>query len=347
MKKSNKKALLVIRLSALGDVAMTIPVLLSFRRKNPDTELLFITKSRFSPLLGRIPNLRVIPFYDIGKHKGLLGLWHLRGQLRHESLEAVADLHAVFRTIILKIFFSGSGIPFKVLDKGRDKKRRLTSWKQKDFKPLRSTHERYADVFRKLGYQVSLSERDVLPSEAWPDTLLKKPAGPLVGVAPFAAYEGKCYPEPGMKKVLEMLSAVPGIRVLLFGGGPREIEVLRSWESEYSHCSSVAGSMELSEELALISNLDLMLSMDSGNGHLAAMFGIPVITVWGITHPYAGFAPFLQPAENSITADRERFPLIPTSVYGNKVPPGYGDVMSTIPPERIYTRVLQLLSEKG
>ena len=59
--------------------------------------------------------------------------------------------------------------------------------------------------------------------------------------------------------------------------------------------------------------------MDSGNGHLAAMYGIPVITVWGVTHPYAGFAPFLQPEENSITADREQFPLIPTSVYGNKV----------------------------
>ncbi|TNF72820.1 MAG: ADP-heptose--LPS heptosyltransferase RfaF, partial [Bacteroidetes bacterium] len=114
---------------------------------------------------------------------------------------------------------------------------------------------------------------------------------------------------------------------------------------EYPHCSSVAGKMTLSEELAVISNLDLMLSMDSGNGHLAAMYGIPVITVWGVTHPYAGFAPFLQPEKNSITANREQFPLIPTSVYGNKVPVGYGEVMRTIPPERIYRGILQVLNK--
>lgn len=345
MKKSNKKALLAIRLSALGDVAMTIPVLLAFRRKNPDTQLIFITKKQFSPLLERIPNLRVVPFHSKGAHRGLRGLWRLRKQLRQEPLGAVADLHAVLRTKILKIFFSVSGIPYRVIDKGRSEKRRLTSWKTKEFRQLRSTHERYADVFRNLGFQISLTESDILPSEEWPETLLEKPVGPVLGVAPFAAHGGKCYPEEDMKKVLEMLAEVPGIRVYLFGGGSGETEVLRSWEREYPHCSSVAGKMTLSEELAVISNLDLMLSMDSGNGHLAAMYGIPVITVWGVTHPYAGFAPFLQPEKNSITANREQFPLIPTSVYGNKVPEGYGEVMRTIPPERIYRGILQVLNK--
>ena len=339
--------MLAIRLSALGDVAMTIPVLLSFRREHPDTELLFVTKSQFAPLLERIPNLRVLPFYSKGVHKGLPGLWRLRKQLRLESLEAIADLHAVLRTKILKIFFSGSRIRYKVLNKGRHEKRRLTSWKNKEFIPLRSTHERYADVFRSLGYRISLSEKDILPKEEWPDSLGERQSGPLIGVAPFAAHEGKCYPEEGMKKVLEMLKEVPGVHIYLFGGGPVETGILRSWETEYAHCSSVAGTMTMSEELAVISNLDLMLSMDSGNGHLAAMHGIPVITVWGVTHPYAGFAPFLQPEENSITADREQFPLIPTSVYGNKVPSGYGEVMRTILPERIYGRILEVLKEKG
>lgn len=339
--------MLVIRLSALGDVAMTIPVLLSLRRQNPDTELLFVTKSQFSSLLGRIPNLRVVPFHDRGEHKGLTGLWRLRKQLKNKSLKGVADLHAVLRTRILKVFFSGSGIPFHVLDKGRKEKRRLTSWKDKDFLPLKSTHERYADVFRNLGYQITLSKNDILPPEKWPDSLERKKTGPLVGVAPFAAHEGKCYPQGGMIRVLELLGEVPGIQVYLFGGGPGETRMLRSWAGKYPHCTSVAGTMTLSQELAVISNLDLMLSMDSGNGHLAAMYGIPVITVWGVTHPFAGFAPFMQPEENSITADREQFPLIPTSVYGNRVPPGYGEVMNTIPPERIYRRILQVLSGKG
>ena len=101
--------------------------------------------------------------------------------------------------------------------------------------------------------------------------------------------------------------------------------------------------MSLSEELELISNLDLMVSMDSGNGHMAAMYGVPVITLWGVTHPYAGFAPFNQPESHSLTSDRESFPMIPTSVYGNKVPGGYENVMRTIPPTRVYERILQVL----
>jgi len=300
--------------------------------------------------LERIPNLRVVPFYDKGAHKGLTGLWHLRNQLRKESLGGIADLHAVLRTKILKTLFSGVGIPFKVLDKGRREKRQLTSWKNKDFKPLETTHERYADVLRSLGYQIELSPEDTLPKERWPRSLSREWEGTVacrLGIAPFAAHQGKCYPEQEMKKVVEQLGQVPGLRVYLFGGGPGETEILQSWVRIYDHCCSVAGTMTLSEELAVISNLDLMLSMDSGNGHLAAMYGVPVITIWGITHPYAGFAPFLQPEEHSITADREQFPLIPTSVYGNKVPPGYEDVMRTISPRRIYSRILQVLKEGG
>ncbi len=341
---------MVIRLSALGDVAMTIPVLLSLRRENPDIPLTFITKSQFEPILKRIPGLEVVPFFDRGAHKGLAGLWRLRNQLERETLTGVADLHAVLRTKILKTLLSGTGIPFKVLDKGRKEKRRLTSRKKKDFQPLKSTHERYADVFRNLGYHITLTAEDTLPKETWPTFFgeqWRPNANCRIGVAPFAAHQGKCYPPELMEKVIELLGQVPGFRIYLFGGGSREADILGSWERAFDHCCSVAGTMALSDELAVISNLDLMLSMDSGNGHLAAMYGVPVITVWGVTHPYAGFAPYLQPSENSITADRERYPLIPTSVYGNKVPPGYEDAMRSIPPERIYKRILEVLKDRG
>lgn len=95
----------------------------------------------------------------------------------------------------------------------------------------------------------------------------------------------------------------------------------------------------------MISNLDGMLSMDSGNAHLAAMYNVPVITLWGVTHPFAGFGAFNQPMENHLLPDMERYPAIPTSVYGNKVPEGYEDVMRTIPPERVVAKVLDVLGE--
>lgn len=84
-----------------------------------------------------------------------------------------------------------------------------------------------------------------------------------------------------------------------------------------------------------------MLSMDSGNAHLAAMYGVPTVTLWGVTHPYAGFAPFNQEA-HCLLSDRKLYPAIPTSVYGNEVPEGYQEVMRTIIPEEVVAKIQKL-----
>jgi len=88
-----------------------------------------------------------------------------------------------------------------------------------------------------------------------------------------------------------------------------------------------------------MAQLDVMLSMDSGNGHLAAMYGVPVVSLWGVTHPYAGFAPFKQET-HCILSDREEYPAIPTSIYGNKVPEGYEEVMRTITPQMVIEKLM-------
>ncbi len=94
----------------------------------------------------------------------------------------------------------------------------------------------------------------------------------------------------------------------------------------------------------MIGNLDVMVSMDSGNGHLAANAGVPVITLWGVTHPYAGFAPFGQAPKNALTADREQFPQIPTSVYGNRLPKGYEKAFRSINPKTVIEKVLDVIN---
>ena len=97
----------------------------------------------------------------------------------------------------------------------------------------------------------------------------------------------------------------------------------------------VAGQLRFQQELQLISNLDVMLSMDSGNAHIAAMLGVKVITLWGATHPFAGFLPFNQPSESALVSDRNLFPKLPTSVYGNKMVEGYENAMRTILVEKV------------
>jgi ADP-heptose:LPS heptosyltransferase len=119
---------------------------------------------------------------------------------------------------------------------------------------------------------------------------------------------------------------------------------LDQWAGCFPNSINLVGKLAFKEELALISHLHLMLAMDSGNAHLASLFGIPTLTLWGVTHPYAGFYPFKQDPQNALLADRDKFPLIPTSVYGNKYPPGYENAMRSIAPEDVLAKIEEILN---
>lgn len=347
-KKGSKSHILVIRLSAMGDVAMTIPVLIALLAKNPELKITVLTKKPFTPIFSGLENVEVYEADVKKNHKGLVGLWRLYQELKKLQIDYVADLHNVLRSRILKKYFALGKIPFIQIDKGRAEKKALTRSKNKTFKQLKTTHQRYADVFADLGFPIDLSKVKLLERQPLSEKALKlvgQDTKKWVGIAPFAAHEGKMYPLGLMKEVIEKLNNTEKYKILLFGGGATEIKQLEAIENEFKGVKSMAGKLSLSEELTLISNLDVMLSMDSGNAHLTANYGIPVVTLWGLTHPYAGFYPFNQPMENALMADRKQFPLIPTSVYGNKLPKGYENVMETITPEEIATRISQLLED--
>ncbi len=333
--------LLVIRFSALGDVAMTVPVLRAVVQQNPEVKITVVSRGFFKPIFNGIPHVN---FYEAdlkGKHKGVMGLYRLSKELKALGIDGVADLHNVLRSKALKIFFRLKGLRVVQQDKGRAEKKALTSGKQ--FKQLKATHERYADVFRAFGFTVDLSAVK-LPSPILSNKAMKflDKEKKTIGVAPFAAFQGKMYPLPKMEEVIAELNDKDH-QVLLFGG-PSEKEKLTAIASKYEQVSNIAGKLSFEEELALIANLGLMIAMDSGNAHLAAMFGVPTTTLWGVTHPYAGFYPFGQPIENALLANREQFPEIPTSVYGNKMPDGYEKAIETILPQQVVEKAYQILS---
>ncbi|WP_349523524.1 glycosyltransferase family 9 protein [Muricauda sp. NFXS6] len=345
-KKGKHTHILVIRLSAMGDVAMTVPVICALTDQYPEIQLTVLTKKPFRPIFDGLENVEVKEADVKNRHKGLMGLWRLYKELKPLRFDAVADLHNVLRSRILKKYFALESIPFAQIDKGRKDKKALTRTKNKVFEQLKSTHERYADVFTKLGFPIDLSNTKPLERVQLSEKVLglvQQDTKKWVGIAPFAAHEGKMYPLESTKEVIKALNNTDKYKILLFGGGAKEVEVLEGLAKDYQNAECMAGKLSLSEELQLISNLDVMLSMDSGNAHMAANYGIPVLTLWGVTHPYAGFYPFGQPMENALLADREEYPLIPTSVYGNKVPQGYENAMNTIKPKDILEKLLGVL----
>ena len=249
----------------------------------------------------------------------------------------------MLRTQVIRKFFLLSGIPVKVIDKGRKGKKELTRKKDKVLKQLPTTFERYAAVFEELGLTVDLSAQ-LTPVMPGTKALFQAQGKRIVGIAPFAQHAEKMYPAEKMKELIRLLLAAGDVQVYLFGGGKEESRILGEWEKELPGIISMAGKMDFATELQYISQLDLMVSMDSANMHLASLYGVPVVSIWGGTHPFAGFYGWRQPYENA--AQIELY-CRPCSVFGNK--PCYrGDLacMHELTPLAIAQKIHHVLGTK-
>jgi ADP-heptose:LPS heptosyltransferase len=308
-------------MSAMGDVAMTVPVIKEVLRANPNINITYVSREGFRVFFDGIKRLKfVAPDLD-GDHKGLTGMYKLFQELRQNTIfDAVADLHSVMRSQVLTSLFRMRGVRVAAIHKGRTDKKNLVKESGRVFKQLKLTTERYADVFRKLDIPVKLSHKLPNKRKSKVPTLVRKEVGvkvgPWIGIAPFAQYKGKKYRFDKVGTLIEQLQiAYPKSKIFLFGGGEKEIEKLRGLWEKYPQTVLAAGKMNLVEELNLMSNLDTMISMDSANMHMASLVGTKVVSVWGATHPYAGFIGYGQSIEWAAQLDMD---CRPCSVFGNK-----------------------------
>jgi len=348
--KGHKKAhkhILVLRLSAMGDVAMTVPVIRALVQQHTHIRVTVVSRQQYRSFFEGLPRVNFFEADLKKRHKGFFGLLRLYKDLKALHVTAVADLHNVTRTKLITRLFAFRGKKVGTTDKMRPERAKLTALKNKVFEPMPAVIERHAQVFLQLGYPVNLSNpvfpvaqplTDDITGHTGPKT------GKWIGIAPFAQHRGKVYPKELINEVIDSLAAHAGTTLLLFGGGKEETRLLDKYAAGHPNIIVVAGgAFTLKQELIIISHLDVMLSMDSANAHMAAMQGTKVVTLWGATHPYAGFSPFNQPDSNALTASREQYPLLPTSIYGNKIVEGYEGAMHTIAPQAVVQKVIELI----
>jgi ADP-heptose:LPS heptosyltransferase len=337
---------LIIRFSAIGDVAMTIPVVYSAAEANPDDSFTMLTQTFLMPLfINRPPNVSVMGINTRNTEKSLSGFLRYVFILRKYKFDIVLDLHCVIRSRIIDILFRLNGKRVFKLDKGRRERRFITKRPPKKIYRLRPVIERYADVFHAAGFYFDETFVSLYDNHPVDDAAILSVAGNKeghrIGIAPFAKHKGKVYPVEKMRKVVEILSGHGDITIFLFGGRGEEKAILDRWENEYAHTGNVVGTYSLDKELLLISNLDLLVSMDSANMHFASLVGTKVISIWGATHPYAGFYGYHQHEDLAIQVN---LPCRPCSIYGNK--PCYrGDwaCMNEITPEQIVEKIVGYL----
>lgn len=321
--KDSGRNVLCMRFSALGDIAMAIPPLYDACRACPADNFVFLTRTHPAKLFINPPANLTVAGVDLSRYKGIGGLWRLFSMLHKQyRIDTVVDLHDVLRTKILRTFFRLAGARVAVIRKGRSGKRRLTRRSKKILLQLEPTVQRYADTFRRAHIYPESRFRSIFDGTEPPVAPYARLTSPKadgerwVAVAPFARHKGKIYPVEQMEKVVELLTSIPRVRIFLFGAGPAENEILRRWaEGKPEVVNMAAASIGLPSELALLARCDVMVSMDSANMHLASLVGVPVVSVWGATHPYAGFMGFGQSQDNAVQLDMI---CRPCSVFGDK-----------------------------
>ena len=363
------KHVLVIRLSALGDVALMAPLVHDYAVANPGIRFTVAGPPLLQPLFTGMDN---VEYLGMKKKQSFIKIYKV---LNAVGADTVVDLHKVNRvgfalTLLRLRHLFNFHFRLCALRKGK-----LTRWLYLHHlyhHPRKPQYQRYDEVFQRAGLRLTPGTSPVsTPLSTW-----RTPQGELstaginsfqrrgvggeaaIGIAPFSQHQGKIWPWENTCRLVSML-ADSGYRVLLFGS-KEEAPQLETLENTFNsspetgegdhrnavvegYVKSLAGKQSFAEELDIIKNLSLMVSMDSSNMHFASVLGVPVVSIWGATHPDFGFYPQRQSRDNALVAN---LPCQPCSAFGQKAC-RYGDYrcLAAITPEMVFEKVSGLLSD--
>lgn len=319
----NYRNVLIVRFNALSDVAMTVPVVYSVCAAHPDLRFIMLTQPVASTLFVNKPsNLEVVAVDVKDKYKGIMGMRKLYGDMKKQyGIDVCIDLQGNSQSRALGFFCRLGGVAVERIDDGSRGQKELTRQKNKRMFPLISFRERYREVFYRAGFTFTETFKSLFEGEKASSSIFaeitppKKDGETWIAVAPFAKYPGKVYPLPMMKKVVDELASWDNVKLFLCGSA-EEHKILAEWEKEYDNVISIAvKKYGFPLELSLLSHCDVMLSMDSANMHLASLVCVPVVSVWGATHPYCGYMGWHQDMRDVVQLNMI---CRPCSVFGDK-----------------------------
>jgi len=290
---------LVIRFSAMGDVALIAPVAHSLLASNQNLHITILTRSFFSPFFYGSERLKCIGVDIENEYNGLIGLLTLFRHLKSDRYDLVVDLHDNIRSRILSFFFRLAGATVVRYDKRRKERNILLKVGVNGTAPLPHVTDMYLEAFKRAGLKINTPLKPLPFPEHYFERLIKKMPlekstieTPWIGIAPFAKHPSKVWP---LDKIRVLVGAIyesrPDTKIFFFGGGSQELMEIEKLTEQFPTAINIGKLLNLKEQLALIASLEIMISMDSSNMHMAAVLGVKVISIWGGTHPAFGFAP--------------------------------------------------------
>lgn len=277
--------ILIIRFSALGDVILTSPTVLNYKLAFPDSEITFLTKEQFRPVVEMMPGVdRIVSFPKGG------GAWDLFRTLRDldsESFDYVIDLHGNARSLLSRKLLPG-GIPVKYQKPLVDRWLMVRRHDKRFPERYRHTIDRYNDTLRQLGKAV-VADRPILtrPNGTGKRT---RDSEPCVLIGPGAAHPTKRWPVERFAQVAEQMIHLRQTKILWAytsnDAGAQPPDNIAQHQSV-----EVLIDSPLTTLAELLVSTSLAITNDSGLSHFASALGVPVMALFGPTHPALGFVP--------------------------------------------------------
>ena len=332
--------ILIIRLSSIGDVLLSTPLIRILKKKFPSCQIDFIIKKEFHELLAYHPYLRKIFIYD--KNQGRAALRDIKTHLKEEHYDLVVDIHKNFRSIYLR-----TGLAVNEVAKFKKyilKRWLLVNFKYNCYRQIVPVFQRYINSLKDYNLEYDNAGLDLyIPPEVnqkiaaqW-DELLTNKFQLVIGLAPGASFLTKRWPVQGFSEVTKYLVQQLKAAVLLFGNGEDKTFTTEIKSTIPQHVFDVAGKLSLLETAALMNYCQLVVTNDSGLMHIASALKKKVVAIFGSTTEELGFFPY---TTNSLIVQNENLKCRPCSHVGlHKCPKKHFKCMKDIKAQQVIEAV--------
>jgi lipopolysaccharide heptosyltransferase II len=336
--------ILVMRLSSIGDIILTTPLLRSLRKAYPEAHITFVIKKQFAELLNGSPFINeLIPF---DKSEGFAGLRRMKRQLRERHFDVFIDIHKNWRSRYLRM---GLGIKLTTTYPKYIFRRTLLIWlKLNLYRKLKPVYLRYFDSVRKLGIKYDGQGTEIHVSQAVTEKVRNMLSdegfhfnAPLVIICPGATYFNKRWKTEGFIETARTLIRQRSAFIVIHGGKEDMALCKEITDGISPGAVSMAGKLSLSESAALLSLGTLVIANDSGLLHLAQSQKKPVVGIYGPTTRELGFFPL----EQKSTVVEVSLPCRPCTPKGlDYCPKKHFRCMNEISAEQVIQAALPYLS---
>lgn len=310
---------LITCFSSISNVAAIVPQLYGLVNDYPQHEFVVLSRSFLKPLFDKLPRVTFVGADIRGEHKTIVGVYQLFKQLKAMRPDVVLDMQRSWRTKLITRLFTLLGTKTLQIGFARSEQKHLIKQGANKYHPIPTIFDRQARLYAKIGLKVNDDFHKLydpnMEQVAKIKELYGEKCGHWIGIAPFSIARGKTLPLRKMKNVIAHFDKQPNTKIFLFGAGEMENELLSDWQSLYNNVYAVHTNLKLDDELILMNFLDVMLCMDSANMHLASLMAVPVVSVWGATHPYSGFLGWKQSMDNCVGVD---FSCRPCTAHSDK-----------------------------